>query len=53
MSKYQSVILDLVELGLDVEVEEELKLPKVRNKFCTYVHPIASILFSNFNVHMV
>jgi hypothetical protein len=35
MSKCQSVILDLVELDLDVEVVEELKLPKVQNKFCT------------------
>jgi hypothetical protein len=35
MSKYQSVILDLVEMGSDVEVEEELKLPKVQIFFCT------------------
>jgi hypothetical protein len=35
MSKCQSVILDLVELGLDVEVEEEFKLPKVQNEFCS------------------
>jgi hypothetical protein len=53
MSKCQSVILDLVELDSDVEVVEELKLLKVQNKFWTLVHSIASILFSNFNVHMV
>jgi hypothetical protein len=35
MSKCQSIILDLVELGSDVEVEEKLKLPKVQTKFCT------------------
>jgi hypothetical protein len=34
ISKCQSVILDLVELDSDVEVEKELKLPKVQNKFC-------------------
>jgi hypothetical protein len=35
MSKCQIVILDLVELGLDVEVEGELKLPEVQKKLCT------------------
>ena len=35
MSKYQIVILDLVELGLDVEVEEGLKLLEVQKKLCT------------------
>jgi hypothetical protein len=35
MLKYQTTILDLIELGLDVEVEEEFKFPKVQNKFCT------------------
>jgi hypothetical protein len=35
MSKCQIVILDLVELGLDVEVEEEFKLPEVQKKLCT------------------
>jgi hypothetical protein len=35
MSKCQSVISDLVELDLDVEVEEEFKLSKVQNIFCT------------------
>jgi hypothetical protein len=35
MSKCQIVILDLVELGLDVEVEEELKLPEVQKKLYT------------------
>jgi hypothetical protein len=34
MSKCQIVILDLVELGLDVEVEEELKLLEVQKKLC-------------------
>jgi hypothetical protein len=53
VSKCQSVILDLVELDSDVKVVEELKLPKVQNKFCTLVDSIASILFSNFNMHMV
>jgi hypothetical protein len=35
MSKCQIAILDLVELGLDVEVEEDLKLPKIQKKLCT------------------
>jgi hypothetical protein len=35
MSKCQIVILDLVELGLSVEVEEELKLPEVQKKLYT------------------
>jgi hypothetical protein len=42
-----------VELGSDVEVEEELPLPKLQNKFGTYVHSMANILLLKSNVHMV
>jgi hypothetical protein len=32
--KKQRLDEDFVELGLEVEVEEELTLPKLQNKFC-------------------
>jgi hypothetical protein len=45
MSKCQSVIVDLIELGLDVEVEEEFKLPKSKINF---VHKFIPLLVSCF-----
>jgi hypothetical protein len=39
--KKQRLDEHVVELGLEVEVEEEPPLPKLQNKFCTQVHPTA------------